>query len=231
MIVATVTNLGPSEATGVVVAPSFPHVDSPFSEGCSVVCGFVGLSGRGDLEPGESGAVAVAVEHAPATPISASASVTAATPDPDRANNSSDITITPLPAPPLPTLALDATVTRTEVRPGALVSYVFTVQNQSDQPAEAVQLTGPKLDGDLAQLVAVVASQGTCDSDAACSFGTLAPRGTATATLTYRVLHVGFGQLVAYAGAGTADLPNPWGVGRVPHRGVRAGVRPRTAST
>ena len=184
----TVTNNGPSLATGVVLTGSLPaktifESATPNQGHCEEETGTLTCV-LGALVKEAKAKVTIAVipmDRASGTDISISASVNAAEIDPESANNtaSQDTTVRP---------AADLSVTRAgpaePVLLGGGFSYTLTVINQGPSKASGVTLTDSL--STSATFVSALPSQGSCSGTltVACDIGTLESGNDATVTIT-----------------------------------------------
>ena len=186
----TVTNNGPSDVTGAVVADVFP---APALTGVTWSCmsagGACGMaSGAGDimttvdLPAGASATFAVSgsvAANATGTLVN-TASVTApsGTTDPDLANNSDSATT--------PILAL-ADVAVTKVGPQKVIAgntLVFTIEVTNNGPSAATNVT---VDDMTPPGLTFVSNTGDCTTGFQCALGTMAPKTSRIITSTFMV--------------------------------------------
>ena len=197
----TVVNLGPSQATGVVLTNTLPAeviVRSAISsqELClrntvTVTCSL------GDLDKGAKATVTIAATVGPSvrgTTITATSSVTSPVADSALGNNSvsqDTLLIVPLPPPPPPPPpTADLVVTQVVSAPPALVgnglTYAITVTNRGPSRATEVTLT-TTLPADVTFASATPVRFKSCSEEAGtvvCDVGNLSNGGSATVTIT-----------------------------------------------
>jgi uncharacterized repeat protein (TIGR01451 family) len=138
----TVSNAGPSEATGVVLTDRLPEgvtFSSATPAEASVEAGVVTWPELATLKAGADASYSVVVKVDPGTTgvLTNSATVSAATPDPDRSNNTSEVQTTVGGSADLAVekKGLDA------ARPGGEITYTLTVSSAGPSEATGVVLT------------------------------------------------------------------------------------------
>ncbi|HEY0783909.1 MAG TPA: DUF11 domain-containing protein, partial [Thermoanaerobaculia bacterium] len=211
----TATNHGPDAAQSVslneVLTGGATLVSIHSTQGsCSATLPNLTCS-LGDLAAGASAVATVVVQTNAAGTLGSSTDVTSATPDPDLTNNHNSTSVTVNPAGGTGNQA-DLTVTGTAspnpVPLGGTLNATLTVTNHGPQAA-----TNAKLTVDLpanGQLQSSTSSMGSCTGSGpiVCSFGTLAPGGTATVSLSFLANAVGSMIWDASAASDVAD-PDP----------------------
>ena len=184
----TVSSVGTASTTGVAVSDPLPagtsYVSSRASQGSCSFDGTKVVCQLGGLAAGASATATVVVRRATAGTITNTATVSMAEPDSNTANNSATETTTVRGNPDLRVTKTDA---RDPVALGANISYDIAVANAGDADATGTTLTDP-LPEDTT-FVSAEASQGTCSfdgTDITCALGTIAPAGSASATIVVR---------------------------------------------
>ncbi|MGG5258682.1 CARDB domain-containing protein [Phycicoccus avicenniae] len=186
----TVTNAGPSAATGVTVADqlntALTAVATTTTAGtCTVSTGNALSCAVGTVLPGGSVTVTASGTLGPAYtgPLSNTSTVSSPTGDPNTVNNSA--TVTGQTAPTVD-LVVGKTMSPTNPVPGQQVSFTVTVRNEGPSTAQGVTVSDA-LNGAITGATATSAT-GTCtvgtDNVVGCSLGALAPNATATVTIT-----------------------------------------------
>jgi uncharacterized repeat protein (TIGR01451 family) len=180
----TVTNNGPSTATGVTVTDTLPagvsYVSATPSQGsCSgtstVTCNL------GNLANGASATVTIVVTPTATGTLSNTACASGNESDPDTNNNCSTATTTVNPA------SADLSITKTDspdpVLVGQNLSYTITVTNNGPSTATGVTVTDALPAG--VTFVSSNPSQGSCSgtSTVTCDLGNLANGASATVTI------------------------------------------------
>ncbi len=172
-----VTNNGPSDAAGVVVADPTP-TNLTFVPGGGA-CGTGFPCSLGSLASGAAATLTVTF-HIPAgytapSPIPNTASVSATTPDPNPANNAASVSTS---------VAADVSVTKTIEGGPLVVGQVFTyrivVTNHGPSTATGIVLTDPL--PSTVTFSSVSTTQGSCSgtSTVTCAIGTLVNGASAT---------------------------------------------------
>jgi uncharacterized repeat protein (TIGR01451 family) len=215
----TITNNGPSAASGVVLTDTLPAGSTlvsmtqtvgtdPFT--FSQSSGTVTESASADIASGASDTftliVAAAADLAPGADFSNTATVSSSTADSNTANNTSTVTGS-IVGPPTD-LAVTNTGPATAVE-GGNIKFTVTVTNTGSTAATGVVLTD-KLGANL-RYVSATASQGSfSQSNGVVTFnlGTIAASGVATLTVTARALEDGTRTNSAAVTATSGD-PNP----------------------
>jgi uncharacterized repeat protein (TIGR01451 family) len=179
----TVSNLGPFDATGVIVSVQLPAAAQGITAGASggtcTISGSLATCVFAVLGAGSSNEIALSATSPAAGPFQLAASVTGDQPDPNPANN----TVTT--AESVANLAdLSVTVTGTaSALVGAAVSYTVVVANAGPDVAAASQLTFQLAQG----LTPGTASGATCTAGASglitCVLGGLAAAKSVTITV------------------------------------------------
>ncbi|HWP45948.1 MAG TPA: FG-GAP-like repeat-containing protein [Candidatus Limnocylindrales bacterium] len=179
----TVTNNGPSVATGVTLTDTLPagvlFVSATLSSGNCNGTGPV-ICSLGTLAKGASITIALVVKSTTTGSISNTVRITGNETDPNTANNS-QITST------LVTLATDLAITQADspdpVLVGTNLSYTITVINNGPSAATGVTLTDTLPSG--MTFISATPSQGTCTgtSPVTCTLGILPVSATATVIL------------------------------------------------
>ena len=205
----TAHNAGPNDATGVTIRDSLPagldFLDA--SPGCDNQNGTV-ICDIGTLATGDS--VSVTIDARTTAAISGAvvgnlATVSGNELDPTPANNqaAASIQVQPL-------VDLDLTKVASNPTPpaGGPVSYTLTLVNNGPSPATGVTLTDPLPNG--LSFLSASAGQGSCSASGqtvTCQLGTLAPGGTAIATVTVLVAATDAHASVQNTATATANQP------------------------
>jgi uncharacterized repeat protein (TIGR01451 family) len=185
----TITNNGPSSATGVTLIDALPagltFVSSNTSQGtCSgtatVTCTI------GTFASAATATVTIVVKPTAATAITNTATVTLNEFDPNTANNTASVTVTPTSS---ADLALTKTALPSPAGIGSNLTYTLIVTNNGPSPATNVTLTDTLPAGPT--FVSAVSTQGTCSGTATCTIGTLANAAQATVTIVVKPVAAG----------------------------------------
>lgn len=145
----TITNSGPSDASGVEVNDQIPPLFTPASvDAADFSCGPLPGAGGilscaypGSLAIGEEATIRIEGTLAAASagvPVTNAATVFASQSDPDQANNSSTVTIYPL---PFADISVSKTASRASVKAGQNVEYLIGIRNLGPTDAETVTAT------------------------------------------------------------------------------------------
>jgi uncharacterized repeat protein (TIGR01451 family) len=184
----TVTNAGPSAATGARVVDTLPATIQNATWTCAASAGSAcsSATGAGDLDSLvtviPNGIVTFTLSgtvSADATGVlinTASVTPPAGTSDPSSANNTDLNTLTP---------SADLSVNKsgpTSLIPGTMATYTITVKNSGPSNAANVTVTDPTPAG-----LAFVGNAGDCTTAFPCNLGLIAPNATRTITTTYSV--------------------------------------------
>jgi uncharacterized repeat protein (TIGR01451 family) len=210
----TVTNDGPSNASGVTVTDPLPaQLLSPTVSSSQGSCSIVGGTVTCDLGSVTDGAQATVTIDGTVDPASGgqtmsnSADVSGTEPDPDPSNNNDGVT-------PVITTSTDLSILKT-LDPaipvaGETATYTLVVTNGGPSDATGVTVTDPL----PVQLLSPVAttSQGTCSIVAGiltCDLGSIAAAGQATITVTGTVDPASVGQTMTNTASVTGADPDP----------------------
>ncbi len=184
----TVTNAGPSAATGARVVDTLPATIQNATWACtaSAGSGCSSVNGAGDLDSLvtvlPNGIVTFTLSgtvSADATGVlinTASVTPPAGTSDPSSANNTDLNTLTP---------SADLSVNKSgpaSLIPGTTATYTISVKNNGPSNAANVTVTDPTPAG-----LVFVSNTGDCTTVFPCNLGLLAPNATRTITATYSV--------------------------------------------
>ncbi len=142
----TVENLGPSQATGVVVSDQLPDGVQFISGGapgwsCSDNAGLVQCAREGNVQPevGPESLTLTVQAPAAARQLINTATVISDQPEATPADNSASVTTTVADAGP--DVAISKTVDQNSARRGDLLTYTIDVTNLGDEPASGVTVT------------------------------------------------------------------------------------------
>ncbi|MFW5943336.1 MAG: TadE/TadG family type IV pilus assembly protein, partial [Chloroflexota bacterium] len=205
-----VRNLGPSEATDVVVTDALPdeleYVDATTTAGeCEYDDGSHTLT---CTNPGPFAAngphmvITLSVVAAEAGPVSNTASVEAFEPDPVDNNNSSTATIF---VDPVADMSIVKTVEPVEVGVREFMTYTLSITNNGPEPASNVTVIDDLPDG--VGLVSISTPVGTCEQQPNTSAEILCLLGTLEADVTVNI------EIVAIPTVGVTNVTNTATVG------------------
>ena len=183
-----ITNLGPSNAKGVVLSQSLPaslvFVSATISQGNITYAGGTVSGNIGSLPVGGVVTATVTVLPTQSGAFTSTANVSAASgPDPDLSNNT--ISLLRHVNPPTADLAVGLLATPNAALVGGMLTYTVSVTNNGPSTASGVVVTNA-LDPNLA-LTSVSVSQGSYSiqgNAVVLNLGTLASGSIATATIT-----------------------------------------------
>ncbi|HWI22285.1 MAG TPA: isopeptide-forming domain-containing fimbrial protein [Baekduia sp.] len=188
----TVTNHGPSDATGVTVEDVLPANLTFVSAdtGCANASGTVTCA-IGALSAGQSVnlTLRVRVDANETVSVSNTATVDSTTPDSDSTNNTSTAT---KPVGVEANVAVEKTAPTSPILQGTTFDYTIQVSNTGVSAATAVTLSDPLPAG--VTYDSVVTDTGTCQHTAGtinCALGTLAPGQSVEITVTVLAVAVG----------------------------------------
>lgn len=187
----TLTNLGPSTASNVVLADAVPanttFVSATQTSGplfaCSLAAGTITCS-IASFDPGAAATFSFVVTPTAEGSLTNTATVTSTTADPVSPNNASTTTTTVARA--VADVGIVKTANADEAVPGAPATFTIVVTNSGPGPAANVVVTDPLPAG--VTLVGATATQGSCSgtTTVTCNLGTL--EAAASATITLEVL-------------------------------------------
>jgi len=203
----SVTNHGPSTATGVTVSDSLPPgvvlVAANAGQGpCAEVGGVVNCN-LGSLASGEVATATIQVTPTADGILTNNVAVSAAETDPDLGNNSASVATTIL---PLADLAVSGMDWPDPLHVGSNVTYVINLTNQGPSTATGVVLTN-MLPSETT-FVSAAASQGTWAQTGGmltCNLGSLHCGGSASVTIVVKPTVAGVFSNTASVSAAVAD--------------------------
>jgi len=215
IISLSVRNLGPNDATNVVVTDKLPNVvnlvvAAPSQGGPALLIQGTITDNLGTIPVGQTATLTIVLQpFLSSPPIDNSASVTSTVADPNPANNSVTRTIT-IPAPPTVDLQLTQTTSTPVARRGQIELFVVTITNRGNAAAPGVVFSDIVSSNGV--LFYVGPTQGTVRSLAnglaIVDIGTLAPNASASVYVV--VMPNATGALVNSAAAsGTLSDANP----------------------
>jgi uncharacterized repeat protein (TIGR01451 family) len=203
-----VSNSGPSQATGVVVADALPSslalLSAVASQGACTNDNGVVRCDLGSLDAGGSALIVLEAHTLLASVITNAPTVSSTLPDPDPVNNTSQEETVVAPA---ADLALYQTDSPDPVLVGEPLSYTVTVTNLGPNEATGVRLmdTLPA----AGNLISATTSQGVCTNAGgivSCDLGSLPALGAATVTVVLAPTTTGAITNLAQVEAAEADL-------------------------
>jgi uncharacterized repeat protein (TIGR01451 family) len=184
----TVTNMGPDDATGVIVTDSLPagaaYISATPSQGSVTRSGSTLTASLGLLAQGASAALTIMVIPPAPTTLTTAASATADQPDPDTANNSVSLNV---PVQTQSDLSVAVAAAPTPILAGQPLTYTVTVSNAGPNPATGVTLTdvlpaGVAFDSASSSQGTATQANGTMTGN----LGNLSVGSTATVTIVVR---------------------------------------------
>ncbi len=205
----TVTNDGPDNATGVVVADALPSgITYVSDDGAGAYDAATGLWTVGALANAGSATLHIVATIDTSDPVSNLAQIVAATPlDPNPANNQSTVVVM---APRAADLELAESVSSPTVMVGSPVSYTLKVTNHGDDPAFGLDVQEAFPAYPLLNPASFTASQGTYDpSTGLWNLASLGKDASATLVITLNAPNIA-GPLTdqGTASASTGDPDN-----------------------
>jgi uncharacterized repeat protein (TIGR01451 family) len=195
-----VTNLGPSDATGVTVEDTLPagvtYVSATSSQGTVTASGGTLTATLGDLDVGAQATITIAVDVAASArgTLVNTASVSGNETETNLENNEDQVSTQ---INTLIDLAIDKTGSPDPVTPGQRLTYTLTVTNAGPSDATGVQVVDTLPSGVV--FVSATSSQGTVSgsgSTVTAALGNLADGGQATVTILADVAAAASGTLV-----------------------------------
>jgi uncharacterized repeat protein (TIGR01451 family) len=201
----TVTNNGPTQATGVTVTDTIPagatFVSATPSQGSCNAASPVTCA-LGTIDNGDSATIALVVRPASDGPLSNTADVAATTPDPNPANDSSTA---------IAQVAGSANLSIVKTAAGpffAGMSGTFTITVTNGGPTAAAGVTVADILPAGVTFVSATPSQGTCNaaSPVVCNLGTIGNGGMATIALVVQPTAAGPLSNTATVTSSTADV-------------------------
>jgi large repetitive protein len=205
----TASNAGPNDATGVTITdplpPGLDFIDA--TPGCDNVMGTVRCD-LGTVPSGGSASVTVRTHTSAAlagTAVTNLATVSSDDLDPNPNNNQASATID---VQALVDLELTKVASNPAPHAGGQVSYTLSLVNNGPSPATGITITDPLPSG--LTFVSATSGQGSCGAGGqtvVCNLGTLAPGGTALASITAAVASSTAGTTVQNTATASANEP------------------------
>ena len=206
----TASNAGPNDATGVTISDPLPagmdFIDA--TPGCDNENGTVTCN-VGTVPSGGSASVTIRTHTSSAVAgmsVTNLATVSSDDLDPNPANNQASATIN---VQPFIDLALTKVASNPAPAAGGPVTYTLTLTNSGTSPATGATIIDP-LPSELS-FVSASSGQGSCGATGqtvVCNLGTLAPGGTALATITADVASSAVGAIVRNTASAFASEPS-----------------------
>ncbi|MGZ8810217.1 MAG: Ig-like domain-containing protein, partial [Thermoanaerobaculia bacterium] len=178
----TITNNGPSNATGVSLSDPTP-AGLTFVSATAPCAGGVSPCAIGTINAGASVSVTVTYSvpagYAGPSPFTNTATVSATTSDPDGSDDTVSVqTIVGTPRADLAVVKSGPSF----ITSGSQITYTITVTNNGPSPADAVSLTDPAPAG-----LSFTSLSGACTGTFPCALGTMAAGAAATVTAVYSI--------------------------------------------
>lgn len=203
----TVTNNGPSTATGVTLNDTFSN--ATFSSANSTIGSCAGTGpitcNIGVLAAGQSAVVTIALQATTVGTINNTAGVTSTTVDPNNANDGPDNATITVSA--KTDLGVSITDSPDPVDAFQTVTYIVTVSNNGPDAASSANVALSISNGSIVSTSGAPFTCGGSGASANCAVGSLPP-GSSNITVSVQAPASGMMKLTATASSATADVPS-----------------------